>query len=168
MEISSGGVQEVVINLQKCEFMINVNKITDLKDEIENVDEVLALSMEAQNYLSSFNWCNSILDGWLVKEWGYILCVFYFKIRPSPDSGADEFVWIIVGDIPPAYIDIKSAHDEFDALEVYVSLMEEWINNVKKGKSVDNCFPISVSPSKKHAIMLSNRIDIIKNDLIVR
>ncbi|MDD4968141.1 MAG: DUF4826 family protein [Paludibacter sp.] len=146
--------------------MVEINKINDQSKGIEAVEEVIALSIEAQKYLNSFVWCNKILNGWLVKDWGYMLCIFYFEIDSVPQSGADKFVWIIVGDLPSAYIDIESAHNELEAFEVYVFLMEEWITNVEQGKSVDDCFPINVKPSKKHANMLSNRVKIIKSDFI--
>ena len=142
-------------------------KLDEIKESINTyADEVLTLSVEARNYLNSFKWCGKILNGWLVKDWGYMLCLFYFEIDPIPESGADNFIWIIVGDVPPAYIDIVSAKNELEALEVYVDLMEEWIDNAKRGKSVKDCFPINVEPSKKYANMLFNRIKIIKNDFI--
>ncbi|MDL2213830.1 hypothetical protein LJC29_07685 [Bacteroides sp. OttesenSCG-928-N06] len=146
--------------------MIEINKIKESNDDIEHIDEVLELSTEAQKYLSSFPWCNKILRGWLAKSWGYMLCVFYFEIEPKPLYGADNFLWIIVGDIPPAYIDIESAHNELEALEAYVYLMEEWINTFRQGKSIENCFPINIEPSEKYANMLSKRMEIVKTNFI--
>lgn len=144
--------------------MIEIDELK--KSGVEYVDEVTTLSVEAQQYLKSFSWCNEIEKGWLAKGWGYILCIFYFKIKPTPGSGADDFIWIIVGDIPPAYIDIQSVDSALEALKAYVNIMEEWINNIKEGKSVDNCFPINVEPSMKHADMLQKRIEIINSDFI--
>ena len=146
--------------------MIEISKINDNSDKIEYVDEVISLSVEAQRYLTSFTWCDKILNGWLVKDWGYMLCIFYFEINPAYGSGADNFVWIVVGDIPPAYIDIQSATNKLEVLEIYVNLMEEWISNVEQGKSIENCFPINVEPTLKYANMLSSRISIIKSDFI--
>jgi len=146
--------------------MIKIDEIKKTLNDYVNVDEVLTLSIEAKKYLNSLKWCNKILNGWLVKDWGYMLCIFYFEIDPITESDADNFVWIIVGDTPPAYIDIESAHNELEALELYVYLMEEWIENAKRGKSVEDCFPINVEPSKKYANMLYNRIKILKSDFI--
>ena len=146
--------------------MIEISKIKKYKDKIDYLDEVLSLSIEAHNYLLSFNWCNQILNGWLVKEWGYIVCIFYFEIEPHENSGADNFVWVIVGDIPPAYIDIQSAKNACEVLGIYVQLMEEWIFKVKCGESVSDCFPINIEPTIQHADMLYNRVKIIKEDLI--
>ncbi len=146
--------------------MIEIKNIDKLEIENEIKNEILNLSVEAQNYLKLFKWCRKIINGWLVKEWGYMLCVFYYEIEPLPESKADNFVWLIVGDLPPAYIDIQSATNEFEALNSYVFLMEDWINHVNKGKSVKDCFPINVKPTKKYATMLSNRINIIKEDML--
>ncbi|HEY0030786.1 MAG TPA: hypothetical protein VGC65_08515 [Bacteroidia bacterium] len=144
--------------------MIRIKEISE--SNIQNVDEIIALSKEAETYLSSFEWCNEIIDGWLVKDWGFMLCIFYFKIAPSENSGADNSVWIIVGDIPPAYIDIKSGPNEYEALSSYIFLMEDWINHVNQNKSVKDCYPINVEPSKDYANMLSSRIKIIKEDFL--
>ncbi len=146
--------------------MIEINKIKERSDTIEYADEVFSLSVEAQNYLASFAWCDAILNGWLVKDWGYMLCIFYFEINPTYGSEADNFVWVVVGDIPPAYVDIKSANTELEVLKVYVDLMEAWIDKVRDGKSVKECFPIHVEPTLKYADMLSSRVKIIKSDFI--
>jgi hypothetical protein len=146
--------------------MIEIKNIKKSKTKIEFVDEVLELSIEAQDYLKSFKWCEKIINGWLVKEWGYMLSIFYFEIKPSIGSEADNFVWVIVGDLPPAYIDIQSASNEIEALKIYVYLMEEWINNIKQGKSIEDCFPVNVEPSNEFADMLLSRINIIKEDFL--
>jgi hypothetical protein len=148
--------------------MIKINEIKDHKKEVKYLDEVSSLSIEAQRYLMSFQWCKKIINGWLAKDWGYMLCIFYFEIEPAKNSEADNFVWIVVGDIPSAYIDIESAKDELEVLKVYTFLMNEWIRNVKQGKSVEDCFPIGVSPTIKHADMLSRRIAIIESDFITQ
>lgn len=143
--------------------MIKINEIQE--SNIEYKSEVIELSKEAEQYLSSLNWCKKIIEGCVVKEWGYILAIFYFKIEPSINSNADNFVWVIVGDLPPAYIDIQSAKNEYEALNSYVFLMEDWINHAKKGLSVDECFPINVEPTEEYAAMLASRVEIIKDFL---
>ena len=97
---------------------------------IENIEyhklkgkkEVLRLSEKAKKYLESFKWCDKILDGWLAFDFDYILCIFYFNIVPSEGSEADDKIWIIVGDIPSAYLDAVDNVTEWDALDLWVSL----------------------------------------------
>jgi predicted adenine nucleotide alpha hydrolase (AANH) superfamily ATPase len=144
--------------------MIEIEKIKE--ENIEYLDEVLTLKVQAEDYLKAFKWCKKIKNGWLVKEWGYILCIFYFEIEPAVDSVADSFVWIIVGDLPPAYIDIESASNAYEALTSYLSLMQDWVDNVNQGKSVEECFPIKVEPTDEYAEMLGARMNILKEDYL--
>ena len=106
--------------------MIPLNQLKNQR--IDYLDDVIKLSEDAQNYLGSFHWCKRIINGWLSHEWGYILGIFYFEIEPLKESSADKFVWIVVGDLPSAYIDTVSATNALSALESYVFLMEDWID----------------------------------------
>lgn len=107
-----------------------------------------------------------IKDGWLAENFGYILNIYYFKILPDNKSCFDEYVWIIVGDISPAYIDIVSAKNTYEALDTYISIMQDWVDNVACGKSVEDCYPINVPPKKEYAKMLDSRLKSLKMDFI--
>ena len=144
--------------------MIDIKKLASSK--IDFLDEVISLSKEATEYIESFPWCNKIIKGWLGKEWGYMFCVFYFEIDPKLNSNADKYVWAIVGDIPPAYIDIKSASNVSEAMEGYIFLMEDWIEHVRNNQPVTECYPIDVKPTREYAEMLYDRIQIIKEDFL--
>jgi hypothetical protein len=133
---------------------------------LEYKDEIIAESQKAMNYLSSFEWCNQILNGWLANGFGYILCIFYFEIAPAKNSNADEKVWVIVGDIPSAYLDTIEYKTANDALSFYCFLMEEWIGFAKQGKPADGCYPINVPPTLEYAEMLQIRVDLIKKDFL--
>lgn len=144
--------------------MINILDIGN--SELEYKDEVSASLQEAQCYLMRHEWCTAIEAGWIASSFGYILNIFYFKIIPDHISCDDDFVWIIVGDIPPAYIDIISATNAFEALYCYIHLMDEWVKKVKKGDSTDECFPINAPQKRKYAKMLESRLKILKEDYL--
>ena len=134
--------------------------------DVEYKEEVILESQRAIKYLSSFKWCNKILNGWLAEGFGYILCIFYFEIEPAKDSNADDKVWVIVGDIPSAYLDTIEYKTANDALCVYCCLMEEWIEQVKAGKSIEECYPVNVPPTNEYAEMLSSRVNLLKRDFL--
>jgi len=77
-----------------------------------------------------------------------------------------KFVWVVVGNIPSAYIDIQSAPNAYKAVESYIFIMEDWIEHVKNKKSIAECYPVNVEPTPEYAEMLSTRIQIIKDDLL--
>ncbi len=144
--------------------MFPINNLINSKLEFKS--EVINLASEATTYLKNFKWCKEIINGWLSSEFGYIFCVFYFEIIPEESSKADKYIWIIVGDIPPAYIDIISAPTIQEAIICYCAIMEDWVNAVNDGNSVEECYPINVPATIEYADMLKTRIELIKNDLL--
>jgi len=144
--------------------MILINDI--LRSDIEHKDEVIEQSQRAIEYLTSFKWCKKILNGWVAKDFGYILGIFLFEIEPQKNSNADNKIWIIIGDIPPAYLDFEGYPTANDALNFYCFLMEEWIEHVNKRISIKDCYPVNAPPTKKYAKMLQYKINIIKEDIL--
>lgn len=131
--------------------------IHKLSEEDKNL---YGLSVKAKNYLLRHQWCKSILSGWLAVYWEGVLGVFLFEIEPS-GSGVDEYVWIVVGDIPPAYVDVESGENSREVLEGYVAIMRDWADTVLKGESVEDCYPVEVPATKEYADMLQNRLDLL-------
>lgn len=89
-----------------------------------------------------------------------MLGVFLFEIEPSR-SGVDKYVWIVVGDIPPAYVDVESGENPREVLESYVAIMRDWVDTVFQGESVEDCYPVEVPATKEYAEMLENRLDLL-------
>jgi hypothetical protein len=159
---------------QGVKVMSSKSEISALANDLVHINELLQDSQitedltefinEARVYLLSQSWCLEVEDGWLAEEWEGILSVFLFKIKPKKIDVYD-YVWIIVGDIPPAYIDIESAKTSSEALYAYCFIMKDWAEKVIAGKSIKDCFPINVEASEKHANMLLSRIGFIESNL---
>ncbi len=78
---------------------------------IEGGDEqdttlLLKMSEEAFQYISSFSWCDDIHHSYFGGGVGGIFAVFFFHIRATRPH-VDPWIWIIVGDIPPAYLPLS-------------------------------------------------------------
>ena len=131
------------------------------KDDVE----IIKLEREAREYLLSYSWCDEILDGWLAVVFEEILCVFLYKIS-SNNIEVDEYIWTIVGDLPPAYIDVESADNPKDVLIGYVDIMSDWVKCVENGESIDECYPIEIEPNEKYAEMLKGRLQFISSELL--
>jgi len=129
---------------------------------LENIREVITLSEEAQRYLNAMPWCRTIIDGWLSKAWGYILGVFYFHFTPS-SPGLPDIVWIIVGDIPPAYLSVDYGSSAEEVVAGYVSEMQEWIDRVMNDLPIDETvIPVNVPAEKCWAEKLQTRLNLIR------
>lgn len=50
--------------------------------------------------------------------------------------------WVVVGDLPPAYLVVDDSPTLLEALSTYEELMADWIAAVRDGRSIDDCTPV--------------------------
>jgi hypothetical protein len=140
-------------------------KIDKLTGQTEFYSEVVDMYQEANNYLQSHEWCSVVLNCDLYTNLGDKLCIFLFKIDNSASSD-DNLIWVIVGDIPPMYLDIYGPTSTKEVLNVYVVLANDWIKHVRAGKSVGDCYPFNAEPNYEYADMLERKVAFINNEII--
>ena len=143
---------------------INIDRLT----EIEETQAILSLYYDARSYIEDFDWCVSTKKCWYDQGFGIYqkIGIFLFEIEPLNEN-VDDFIWVIVGDLPSVYLD-KSILTGQEALEKYCELMQEWIDNVKNGASLDDCYPIPADPTIENAELLSSRIAFIRRELLMK
>jgi hypothetical protein len=64
------------------------------------------------------------------------------------------------------YLDGFGARNTREVLENYVFLAEDWINQVKTGGRIADCYPFKAEPTLEMADLLESRVKQIKNNLI--
>ncbi|MGQ7857523.1 hypothetical protein ACUN24_25075 [Pedobacter sp. WC2501] len=143
-------------------YPININR---LGKKLEFIDEVLQQKEYASNYLNKFRWCERIIDCNLYLNFGKILCIFLFEIE-NASSPEDNFIWVVVGDVPSMYMDVYGPKSTREVLEVYVNLSRDWIDAIEKGEGIEKCFPFDNDPSLELAGMLKSRVDRIEFSII--
>src|SRR5689334_18694724 len=77
---------------------------------------------KAREFLLSFKWCRNIRRSWFGWGVGGVCAVFFFEIDPS-SKNADKWLWVIVGDLPPAYLVVDASPTPLAALANYADLM---------------------------------------------
>lgn len=118
---------------------------------------IAALTKAAKNYLTAFQWCGSIRESYAGLTIPGVIGVYLFRIAPStPD--ADEWLWVVVGDVPPAYITLDSSPNPATALDAYIGAMREWVEAVGAGQSVDGLIPVNAPATPHYAAMLESRL----------
>lgn len=134
--------------------------VADLTD-----DELRVLSAEATTFISSFRWCRKVRESFLAVGVGGVIGVFLFRIEPA-SHGVDELLWVIVGDLPPAYLVCDDAPDWRGALRCYIYEMRKWVLAVRSGGSLSGVIPIKAEPTRAHADMLASRLESIQERMI--
>ena len=91
--------------------------------------------------------------------------MFLVEIEPT-EAGVDSVVWVVVGDIPPAYLVIDDAPSPASALERYVEEMRMWVDAVIAGKSVTQCIPVDGAATVENAKDLSVRLAFLEREIL--
>lgn len=140
-------------------------KYEDLELSTEFYAEIIQCHKEATEYIKCFDWVSELKSSYLFLNLGSKLCVFLFEIE-NLESDDDNYLWLIVGDVPPMYLDIYGAQNTIEVLENYVHLSNEWISKAKEGGSLKDCYPFNFSPTIDKIEMFKKRIQFIENIII--
>jgi hypothetical protein len=134
-------------------------------EDAEDTLKLRSLLEEARSYLGRLSWCGSIADEYFGLGVGGIVGVFLFKIIPTaPD--VDDWLWVIVGDLPPAYIVTDEARNPAAALEAYVGEMQRWVSAAEKGDSVSDLIPVNVPPTPENSQRLRKRLTFLDREIL--
>lgn len=139
-------------------------------DEIQGDDEVetsqlKALAERAKNFILGFRWCKGIVESYYGGGVDNIVAVLLFKIEPGI-VGVDEWLWVIVGDLPPAYLVTDVAPESASALKAYVREMRRWVEAVNSGNSTKELIPVNAPATPQYAQMLKSRLDTLEEEFI--
>jgi hypothetical protein len=131
-------------------------------EETKLLQEML---VEAKSYLKSFKWCDDLKSSFFGLGVGGIVAVFLFEIEHSRPV-VDDWVWIIVGDIPSAYITCEDAPNPACALDGYIGAMREWANAAMHGNSVDDLIPVNVPATPDWGRELRSRLEFMEREIL--
>jgi hypothetical protein len=111
----------------------------------------------AERYLSSFKWCQGIKERFFGDGYGGIVAVFLFHMEPG-SVGVDEWLWVIFGDIPPAYLVTDECKKPSEALTGYIGEMSKWVALAKEARSSVEVIPVNVPSTRENAEDLAKRL----------
>ncbi len=124
-----------------------------------------SMAGDAEKYLASFSWCRSIESCYFGYGIGKILSIFLFRITPAM-SGYDPWLWVVVGDIPSAYLVTEECLTPSQALTAYLHEMMRWVKLAEKGRESRDVIPVNVPATPKWARELGARLEFIRVNLL--
>jgi hypothetical protein len=134
-------------------------------DDEDETSRLQKMELRARDYLLSFGWCDSIRNLYFGSGVGDVFAVFFAHIQSSHPE-VDEYLWIIVGDLPPAYLVADDCPTPRDALICYLELMREWVALAKEGKASENVIPVNVPATPEWAEVLEGRLNTLEKEII--
>ena len=130
-------------------------------DDVEDTQLLKRMVYDAEAFLGSFSWCKRIEQSYFGCGIGGICAVFLFEIEPARED-VDRQLWVIVGDIPPAYLVTDDLATPEAALRVYIAEMRLWVNAVRQAKSIADVIPVNAPPTAESADDLDRRLSTIE------
>lgn len=118
---------------------------------------------EVCDYLMSLDWCVGITDVYFCFGIGGVIVIFLVRAnRLVRDGGeAKEWLWVVTGDLPLAYVTTDGISTPHDALLAYCELMMDWVAAVRSNDDLETVYPVDVEPTEGHASMLEARIEFL-------
>jgi hypothetical protein len=136
-----------------------------LGDDAEDTRILREMASKAQHYISRFSWCQSVREVYFGDGYGRIVAVLLIRIDPSrPD--VDEWLWVVVGDLPSAYLVIDTCKTPSQAPERYIDVMSEWVELAKKGRSSEDVIPVNAPATPESAEMLERRLTVLSETIL--
>ncbi len=145
----------------RCIIPLNLMKGDDAEDS-----RLLRIMADgAENYLRSFKWCKGIREAFFGDGYGGIVAVFLFRIDRG-SSDVDEWLWVVFGDVPPAYLVTDECKTPSEALTGYIGEMSKWVALAKEGRSSSDVIPVYVPSTPENADDLAKRLTILREIVV--
>jgi hypothetical protein len=135
--------------------VISIEQMTG--DDPEDTGLLRSMAGDAENYLRSFAWCRAINAKYFGAGVGGVIGIFLFGIVPS-QAGVDQWLWVVVGDIPSAYLVTDVCKVPSEALAGYIREMKRWVELAKEGRSSSDVIPVNVPSTPEWASQLEPRL----------
>jgi len=100
------------------------------------------LVKRANEFLDGFAWAQRLKNLRVAHLVPGAFGLFVIELSPlSP--GIDQYIWVVVGDLPPAYLSSEYTESPREALDGYMGEMQAWAEAVEKGKPIDVLIPVN-------------------------
>jgi hypothetical protein len=134
-------------------------------EDEEDTKFLIEMASDARNYITSFSWCLPITAMYLADGIGGIIAIFLAEFA-GKIGGTDDRLWVVVGDLPPAYMVVEPDDCAQEALERYCLLMDDWVAAVRGNGDFENVYPVRAARTEEHADMLQSRLGFIRKEII--
>jgi hypothetical protein len=135
-------------------------------EDAEEAALLKAMAIEADAYVAHQRWARQVKGRTHCFGIGKIVAIFLFEFVEPIAGSNDRRLWIVVGDLPSAYLVVNEEDSPAQALESYCDVMESWCEAVETGGSLKDVFPVAAAPTKGNASLLRKRIEFIRTEVL--
>lgn len=126
-----------------------------------------AMAVEAREYLTGQEWCPAIETVYLTFGVGGVVAVFLIELEKKIND-RDQYLWVVVGDLPSAYMVTDDLQTPRDAMEAYCEIMNDWVRAVLSGSGLADVYPAEAEATQDNALAVASRLVFLKDQIIPR
>jgi len=134
----------------------------DLQSEDPGTDDLVS---RMNVFLSEFSWAKQTGNVWVARSIPGVFGLFLVELN-AVSASVDPYTWVVVGDIPPAYISTVYAASPKEALKGYLAEMGAWVKAVENDEAVDDLMPVNGAPTKENAEALKLRLSFLESEIL--
>jgi hypothetical protein len=123
------------------------------------------LVAKANCFLDGFDWAKGRKNLWVANCIPGIIGIFLVELNPQGQD-IDQYTWVVVGDLPPAYLSSIYAKSPWDALDGYLGEMKAWADAVENGRPTDSLIPVDGAPTLANARALKSRLEFLSREIL--
>jgi hypothetical protein len=150
-------------------MMIDMSKLTRIEDVVDDDAEELALLQkdfeEAVLFLSTTRWCRSVEETYFGGGVSEVFVVLLHRYILE-ESGEEDMVWTITGDIPPAILSTEDLATPRAAMDEYLVAMHAWVDAVKASEPTEGLITVNVPETDEWAYALQDRLEMLRDEII--
>lgn len=135
-------------------------------DDAEDTGLLLEMAVTAREYITAFTWSPPIKAIYLAHGVGGVVGLFLVEFHRKIAKADDGTLWVVVGDLPSAYLVVEPDDSPADALERYCGLMEDWITAVRDNGDLSKAYPVAAEPTWENAELLERRVSFLLAEII--
>ena len=143
--------------------MMRVDSI--MGEDLEDTNLLKTMAVAARAFISAQKWCERVDSLYFAYGVGGVVAIFLVQITPRFED-VDSCLWVIVGDLPPAYIVVDENPTAANALEGYLDEMTKWVEAVEQGQSVEDLIPVNTPPTPAWAEQLRGRLEVLRSKIL--
>ncbi len=142
-----------------------INQALVLGGDELNTALLRKMALEAESYITSFVWCERLIKGKFVDGYGGIFALFLFR-ADIKELGKGAWIWVLVGDLPKAYLEAKDFPAPLLAAKRYIAGVREWMSAVQNGQSTSDLIPIDCRRDTESLAQLEMRLHTLEELVI--
>ncbi len=147
------------MTIDQARKLVRAEQVTG--DSIGETMDLRGQSVTARRYLEQFRWCEEVVELYSGFQAAGVLGVFLARIVPRVET-VDEWLWVVCGDVPPAYLVLDDAPDAMSALALYIDMMSRWVEAMLNGSQTDDLIPVNAPATLANAMSLRARLEVLR------